>query len=129
MEKGRFKRDKMKKVFVYGILQKDISADSFGIKEEHYIGRATLYGYTRIGLSIIKKSKKNNDHVTGDIFEIPDELEEKLFRFENSFGYVRDTVTPQIKDDKTKHECIIYILKGGISDRAQWIRRHKRNIR
>lgn len=100
----------MKRIFVYGILQKGLDAPSFGIKNEYYVGRATLYGYSRSLLTRISRSKREDDYVCGDVFEVPDELEDKLFQFENQFGYKRVTTYPQMISDATEYECISYII-------------------
>lgn len=99
----------MKKIFVYGILQKDIDAKSFGIKNEYYLGRAKLYGYWRNSLTDIFKRNKE-DIVEGDIFEVPDDIEESLYRFESRFGYKRGKTNPIRLSDGKKFECISYLL-------------------
>jgi gamma-glutamylcyclotransferase (GGCT)/AIG2-like uncharacterized protein YtfP len=99
----------MKKIFVYGILQKEQSAKQFGMKDEYYLGRATLPGYKREYLTRISKSN-NGDSVEGDIYEVPDELEEKLYRFEAGFGYWREKTKPIRKEDGKEFETISYII-------------------
>ena len=103
----------MKKIFVYGILQKDISAKNFGLTDEQYLGRATLYVYGRTSLTQINKSKREDDYVCGDIFEVSDELEESLYQFENKYGYEREVTKPQKISDGEHVECISYIIKIG----------------
>jgi len=100
----------MKTVFVYGILQKDVSAKEFELEDKFYLGRATLYGYTRHSLTRINKAKRDDDYVVGDIFKVPDDIEEKLYKFEHGFGYNRETTKPQLIDNGKVVECISYIL-------------------
>ena len=100
----------MKKIFVYGILQKDISARNYGIEDEFYLGRGTLYGYKRHSLTRISKSRREDDYVIGDIFDIPDNIEESLYQFESQFGYHREITNPQRIEDTQKFETISYIL-------------------
>jgi gamma-glutamylcyclotransferase (GGCT)/AIG2-like uncharacterized protein YtfP len=99
----------MKKIFVYGILQKEHSAKQFDIKDEYYLGRAKLPGFERKRLTAIFKSN-NGDSVEGDIFEVPDEIEEKLYQFESSFGYRRETTNPVRINDGQEFETISYLL-------------------
>jgi len=100
----------MKKIFVYGILQKDISAKHFGIRDDYYVGRAKLHGFWRNSLTAIFNRGNKEDVVEGDIFEVPDDIEEKLFRFEHQYGYHREITKPiRISDGKT-FETISYLL-------------------
>ena len=100
----------MRKIFVYGILQMDVSAKSFGLEKKHYLGRAKLNGYNREALTCIRKSKDKEDFVLGDVFEVSPELEEELYKFEAQFGYKRETTNPIRVDDEHKFETISYIL-------------------
>ncbi len=100
----------MKTIFVYGILQKDISAKNFGIEDKYYIGRGILSGYKRYALTRINKSKNKEDSVHGDIFEVPDDIEENLYKFEHGFGYNREVTEPILENSNETYKCISYIL-------------------
>lgn len=100
----------MKKIFVYGILQKGISSDRFGMKDEHYIGRAILKGYKRRSLTAIFPSNDGTDEVEGDVWEVPDEIEEHLNSFESGFGYNRGITNPILKSTGEEFETISYLL-------------------
>lgn len=99
----------MKKIFVYGILQKEHSAKEFGISDDYYLGRATLPGFKRDFLTKISKSN-NGDSVEGDVFEVPDNIEQKLYEFEAGFGYHREITKPIRNEDGKEFETISYIL-------------------
>ena len=99
----------MKKIFVYGILQKGISASNFGLVDKYYVGRAKLPGYYRQSLTSIYKGDEK-DEVEGDIWNIPEEIEENLYRFEAQFGYNRGTTNPIRISDKREFETISYLL-------------------
>ena len=99
----------MKKIFVYGILQKQHSSKNFDIKDDYYLGRAILPGYHRTSLTSIFKGK-DTDEVIGDIFSVPDDIEENLNRFESQFGYSRETTYPIRVDDGKEFETISYLL-------------------
>lgn len=99
----------MKKVFTYGILQKDHSSDEFGMTDDMHIGRGSLYGFKRNGLCHIYLSENAKDVVIGDIWEVPDELEERLYRFEAQFGYERVKCIV-INDSGKFHKCIVYLV-------------------
>lgn len=101
----------MKHIFVYGILQKHLSAKNFGLEEEYYLGRARLDGYERESLTHIIKSNNGNS-VEGDIFLIPDYLEQSLYDFEKQFGYSRGITKPVRIDDDKEFECISYLLEA-----------------
>jgi len=99
----------MKRIFTYGILQKHHSAKQHGLKDDMYRGRGCLKGFERNGLTHIKISKDESSSVEGDIWEVPDELEERLFNFESSFGYERQTAT--IKDENVRyHTSTVYLV-------------------
>jgi len=99
----------MKTIFVYGILQKGESAKSFGLKDEYWKGRARLDGYTRYSLTSIYKGHED-DKVFGDVFEVPDELEESLYRFEKQYGYYRGNTYPKLSIGLEPVKCISYLL-------------------
>jgi len=99
----------MKNIFVYGILTRRHRAEDFGIKDEYYHGEGILYGYRRCSLVEIYESK-DSDYVIGDIFEVPDEIEEKLYNFESQFGYKRQITKPIRNGDGKEFKCISYIL-------------------
>ena len=99
----------MKTIFVYGILQKEHSAKGFGLLDKYYLGRAHLNGYLRTSLTSIFQDD-NGSRVVGDIFEIPDDLEEKLYKFEAQFGYNRSMVKPNRIEDNKEFEAISYLL-------------------
>lgn len=99
----------MKTVFVYGILQKGLSSSEYGIEDKDFIGRARLNGYFRDALTAIYPGK-DSDSVTGDICQVSDEIEQRLFEFESQFGYERKTTNPIRFKDKKCIECISYLL-------------------
>ena len=99
----------MKKIFVYGILQKGISAEHFGLIDEYYIGRAKLPGYFRCSLTSIFKGNDDSE-VEGDIWEVPEDIEERLYRFEAKFGYNRGITNPIRLSDNKEFETISYLL-------------------
>lgn len=101
---------KKRKIFCYGILQKRHSAENFGLTDEMYIGRAVLPGFRRNALTAIYKSKDSSDKVEGDIWEVPDDIEEQLYRFESRFGYKREITYPIRVDDGKEFETISYLL-------------------
>ena len=99
----------MRRIFVYGILQKEHSAESHGLTANMYRGKASLYGFERTGLCHIKISENENSKVIGDVWEVPNELEEELYRFEAGFGYDRQRVNVMYEDN-SYHTCIVYLL-------------------
>ena len=78
----------MKQIFVYGILQKHISASDFGLEDSHYLGRGIVYGWKRESLTYITRGRYS-DTVEGDIFEVPEYIEHKLYKFESQFGEIK----------------------------------------
>lgn len=100
----------MKQIFVYGTLQKGQgNGNHFGLDDSKYIGRATLYGYTRQGLIHIEKSNNKENYLCGDLFEIDEDVEQQIYEFEKSFGYKREIVNPQKINDGRIVEAIAYI--------------------
>ena len=98
----------MKKVFVYGILQQKHSGEDFRIKKDNVIGRATAPNYKRICLTQIVPTGNEEDSVEGEVIEIPDEIEEELYRFEKQFGYARANIKAYVDDED--HEAICYLV-------------------
>lgn len=99
----------MKKVFTYGILQRHHSSERFGMTDDMYLGRATLVGFKRDGLCHIHLSDNKFMEVEGDLWNVPDELEQQLYEFEAQFGYERVKVT--IVDEKgIYHRVIVYLV-------------------
>ena len=99
----------MKTIFVYGILQRENSAKEFGLTDDMYLGRAILEGFERRYLTHIVKTKNGNS-VEGDLFKVPDELEQKLYEFEAKFGYWREIVKPKRLKDKKEFEATCYLV-------------------
>ena len=95
----------MKTIFVYGILRRNHSAESFGLKD--FVGEATLLNYKRVGTSLITYSE--GDIVEGEVFRVSDSLEEKINGFESRFGYTRKIVHPILKDSNKSIEAIAYL--------------------
>lgn len=100
----------MKKIFVYGILQKEHSAKEFGLTDKMYRGRALLPYFKRESLCSISEHPEKVSIVEGDVWDVSDKIEQELYDFEASFGYYRDTVSPIMKDTKEQVDAIAYLL-------------------
>jgi len=99
----------MKKVFVYGILLQDIDGPSFGIKSDFVKAKAKLPNFKRESTSYIRR--ENGSHVEGEYLELPDELEEEIYRFEKQFGYERSLESIITEDGKMKEDVIVYLVE------------------
>lgn len=99
----------MKTIFVYGILQQQHRAKEFGLKDDMHLGRAKLDGFRRQFLTQITKTN-NSSSVEGDLYYIPNDLEQRLYEFEAQFGYWREEVKPKRLEDKQEFKAICYLV-------------------
>jgi gamma-glutamylcyclotransferase (GGCT)/AIG2-like uncharacterized protein YtfP len=99
----------MKTIFVYGILQKHHSALDFGMTDDMYRGEATISSFKRESLVHISKTEIPNSKVHGELWEVPDDIEEHIYQFEAQFGYER--VSLIVEDANGEYvNAILYLV-------------------
>lgn len=98
----------MKTIWTYGILRRDYMGSNppFGLEKEYWKGKAQLRDWQRRATSTIVPQE--DDYVKGDLWEVPDSVEDAIARFETGAGWPRTKVVVEDKEGD-EIEAIAYI--------------------
>ena len=105
----------MKRVFVYGTLMQGERASSM-LKSGVYKGEYMLDGYATYDLGPFPAIKEEKGGiVTGELYEIPDTLIERLDAYESE-GSLYKRATVSVKNEKNREDNVfVYVYMGSVN--------------
>lgn len=83
----------MKRLFVYGTLKKGrYNHERFGMDHATFVRIATINGYSMYtnGIYPAAVKGKDSDSIVGEVYDVPDELYDRIERMETYAGYTVD---------------------------------------